>query len=114
MLAVSSRRNGTSPPGIFVVAKDFDERCVGTGSWESESDVSGSEDLACTSTSALAAGLAASVTRPEPLARTFTFGPICITVIEIDLPPLENAITAMLGWLMTEGCSFQPAFFRAV
>jgi hypothetical protein len=43
------------------------------------------------------AGFAAAMTRPEPLALTFTFGPICITVIEIDLPLLENSITAMFG-----------------
>ena len=53
--------------------------------------------------------LAFAMTRPEPSALTFTFGPICIAVNEIALPPLKNSITAMLGWLMTEGCSFQPA-----
>ncbi|MEY9453933.1 hypothetical protein ABIG07_002881 [Bradyrhizobium ottawaense] len=90
-----------------MVASEVDDRCVGTGSWDSGSGLSGSEDLACTS--AAAVGFAAAITSPDPSARTFTFGPICITVIEIDLPLLENSIIAMLGWLMTEGCSFQPA-----
>ena len=75
------------------------------------SGFSGSVDLAWigfASADLASTGFAAATMRPDPVALTFTFGPICTTVIEIDLPALENSITAMLGWLMTEGFSFQP------
>src|SRR3954463_6745205 len=117
MLASSSLRNDWSLPGNFVELIPLDVRCVGTGRAESGSGLSGSVDFACTGLNSaglapagfVSAGFAAATTSPEPVALTFTFGPICITVIEIDLPALENSITAMFGWLMTEGCSFQPA-----
>src|SRR3954447_15146125 len=112
MLASSSVRNDWSLPGNFVELMPVELRCVGTGRAESGSGVSGSFDLVWTGLAwgdFASPGFAAAMTRPEPLALMFTLGPICITVIEIDFPLLENSIIAMLGWLMTEGCSFQPA-----
>jgi len=56
--------------------------------------------------------VAFAIKSPDPSALTRTLGPICMAVNDSALLPLENSITTMLGWLMTEGFSFQPCDFR--
>jgi hypothetical protein len=113
-LASSSLRNGASLPGIFAVPIEVMVRCFGTGNAESGS-------ASRVSATALPAGavdvlpgaaVAFAITSPDPSALTRTLGPICMAVNDSALLPLENSITTMLGWLMTDGFSLQPCGFR--
>ena len=119
-LASSSLRNGASLPGIFPVPIERMVRCFGTGNARIGLGFEGLRRPPCAGSlvrsdvpapSALAAILAFAITRPDPSALTLTLGPICMAVNDNALPPLENSITTMLGWLMTEGFSFQPCDF---